>query len=98
MVKETLHQVRRKLSVSKVENDAFRCFCWQQVNARTLNIKGGSRRLPDMTQAEWMERAGEAPRSAWWVEDGSFKNGIYVHGARKRLMDVVDSVKPHSGE
>ena len=97
-VKDFYHSLCSWLAVGKVENGAFRCFCWHQVDARTLNIKGGKRRLPDMTQAEWMERAGEAPRSAWW--DGSFKDRIYVHepGSLLRLKAVVNSVKPHSGE
>ena len=102
-VKDFYHSLCSWLAVGKVENGAFRCFCWHQVDARTLNIKGGKRRLPDMTQAEWMERAGEAPRSAWW--DGSFKDGIYVHepgSGHKAVVDgleaVVNSVKPHSGE
>lgn len=107
-VKDFYHSLCSWLAVGKVENGAFRCFCWHQVNARTLNIKGGSRRLPDMTQTEWLEGATkDTPRSAWWVEDGSFKDRIYVHepGSDEhepesllRLKAVVDSVKPHSGE
>lgn len=105
-VKDFYHSLCSWLAVGKVENGAFRCFCWHQVDARTLNIKGGSRRLPDMTQAEWLKGAEkEGSRSAWWVEDGSFKDGIYVHEpgsdeheSESGLEDVVNSVKPHSGE
>lgn len=97
-VKDFYHSLCSWLAVGEEENDAFRCFCWQQVDARTLKIEGGLRRLPGLTHTEWMERAGEAPRSAWWVEDGSFKDGIYVHEPGSRLKVVVDSVKPHSGE
>lgn len=94
-VKDFYHSLCHWLAVGKVENDAFRCFCWQQVDARTLNIKGGLRRLPGLTQTEWMERAGEAPRSAWWVEDDKFKNGIYVSGeGDSSLEKEVEKVRP----
>ena len=94
-VKDFYHSLCSWLAVGEEENDAFRCFCWQQVDARTLNIKGGLRRLPGLTQTEWMERAGEALRSAWWVEDGSFKNGIYVSGEKdSKLTDLVERVRP----
>ncbi len=73
-VKDFYHSLCSWLAVGKVENGAFRCFCWHQVDARTLNIKGGFRRLPDMTQAEWMDGATlERPRDAWWVQD-DFQN------------------------
>lgn len=99
LTKDFYHSLCSWLAVGKVENDAFRCFCWQQVDARTLKIEGGLRRLPDMTQAEWLKGAEkEGSRSAWWVEDGSFKDGIYVHESGSDLEDVVNSVKPHSGE
>lgn len=82
-VKDFYHSLCSWLAVGKVENGAFRCFCWQQVDARTLKIEAGSRRLPDMTQAEWLKGAEkEGSRSAWWVEDGSFKDGIYVSGEK----------------
>lgn len=105
-VKDFYHSLCSWLAVGEEENDAFRCFCWQQVDARTLKIEAGWRRLPDMTQTEWLEGATkDTPRSAWWVEDGSFKDRIYVHEpgsdeheSESRLKDVVDSVKPHSGE
>ena len=94
-VKDFYHSLCGWLAVGKEENGAFRCFCWQQVDARTLNIKGGLRRLPGLTQTEWMERAGEAPRSAWWVEDGLFKNGIYVSGeGGSSLKEEVEKVRP----
>lgn len=80
-VKDFYHSLCSWLAVGEEENDAFRCFCWQQVDARTLKIEAGSRRLPDMTQAEWLKGAEkEGSRSAWWVEDGSFKDEIYVSG------------------
>ncbi len=95
LTKDFYHSLCHWLAVGKVENDAFRCFCWQQVDARTLNIKGGLRRLPGLTQTEWMERAGEAPRSAWWVEDDKFKNGIYVSGEGvSSLEKEVEKVRP----
>ena len=73
-VKDFYHSLCSWLAVGKVENGVFRCFCWHQVDARTLNIKGGFRRLPDMTQAEWMDGATlERPRDAWWVQD-DFQN------------------------
>lgn len=98
-VKDFYHSLCSWLAVGKVENGAFRCFCWQQVDARTLKIEAGWRRLPDMTQTEWLEGATkDTPRSAWWVEDGSFKDRIYVHESESGLEDVVNSVKPHSGE
>ena len=105
-VKDFYHSLCSWLAVGKVENGAFHCFCWHQVDARTLNIKGGKRRLPDMTQAEWLKGAEkEGSRSAWWVEDDLFKDRIYVHelgsGLKAEvdgLKAVVDSVKPHSGE
>lgn len=85
-VKDFYHSLCSWLAVGKVENGAFRCFCWQQVDARTLKIEAGYRRLPDMTQAEWLKGAEkEGSRSAWWVEDGSFKDGIYVHGQEADL-------------
>ncbi len=98
-VKDFYHSLCSWLAVGKVENGAFRCFCWHQVDARTLKIEAGWRRLPDMTQTEWLEGATkDTPRSAWWVEDGSFKDRIYVHESESGLKDVVNSVKPHSGE
>ncbi len=105
-VKDFYHSLCSWLAVGKVENGAFRCFCWQQVDARTLKIEAGWRRLPDMTQTEWLEGATkDTPRSAWWVEDCSFKDriyvhepGSYVHESESGLEDVVNSVKPHSGE
>lgn len=98
-VKDFYHSLCHWLAVGKVENGAFRCFCWHQVDARTLKIEAGSRRLPDMTQAEWLKGAEkEGSRSAWWVEDGKFKDRIYVHESGSVLKNVVDSVKPHSGE
>lgn len=98
-VKDFYHSLCSWLAVGKVENGAFRCFCWHQVDARTLKIEAGYRRLPDMTQAEWLKGAEkEGSRSAWWVEDGSFKDRIYVHESGSVLKNVVDSVKPHSGE
>lgn len=85
-VKDFYHSLCSWLAVGVGENDAFRCFCWQQVDARTLKIEVGLRRLPDMTQAEWLKGAEkEGSRSAWWVEDGSFKDGIYVHGQEAAL-------------
>lgn len=98
-VKDFYHSLCSWLAVGKVENGAFRCFCWHQVDARTLKIEAGWRRLPDMTQTEWLEGATkDTPRSAWWVEDGKFKDRIYVHESGSVLKNVVDSVKPHSGE
>ena len=98
-VKDFYHSLCSWLAVGKVENGAFRCFCWHQVDARTLKIEAGSRRLPDMTQAEWLKGAEkEGSRSAWWVEDGLFKDRIYVHEPGSGLKAVVDSVKPLSGE
>lgn len=98
-VKDFYHSLCGWLAVGKEENGAFRCFCWQQVDARTLKIEAGYRRLPDMTQAEWLKGAEkEGSRSSWWVEDGSFKDGIYVHESGSNHEDVVNSVKPHSGE
>lgn len=36
-----------------------------------------------MTQAEWLKGAEkEGSRSAWWVEDDLFKDGIYVSGEK----------------
>ncbi|MBR3903059.1 MAG: DUF262 domain-containing protein [Akkermansia sp.] len=91
-VKDFYHSLCSWLAVGKVENGAFRCFCWQQVDARTLKIEAGSRRLPDMTQAEWLKGAEkEGSRSAWWVEDGSFKDGIYVSGEK----DPLKTLKKH---
>lgn len=105
-VKDFYHSLCSWLAVGKVENGAFRCFCWQQVDARTLKIEAGWRRLPDMTQPEWLEGATkDTPRSAWWVEDDLFKDRIYVHEPESGLKAevdgleaVVNSVKPHSGE
>ena len=98
-VKDFYHSLCSWLAVGEEENDAFRCFCWQQVDARTLKIEAGSRRLPDMTQAEWLKGAEkESSRSAWWVEDGKFKDEIYVHEPGSGLEAVLNSVKPHSGE
>lgn len=85
-VKDFYHSLCSWLAVGKAENGAFCCFCWQQVDARTLKIEAGSRRLPDMTQAEWLKGAEkEGSRSAWWVEDEEFKDGIYVSGEKITL-------------
>lgn len=99
-VKDFYHSLCSCLAVGVEENDAFRCFCWQQVDARTLKIEVGSRRLPDMTQAEWLKGAEkEGSRSAWWVEDGSFKDGTYVYGEKDTkpaaLEAILKKVHPH---
>ena len=99
-VKDFYHSLCSCLAVGVEENDAFRCFCWQQVDARTLKIEAGSRRLPDMTQAEWLKGAEkEGSRSAWWVEDGSFTDGTYVYGEKNTklaaLEAILKKVHPH---
>lgn len=95
-VKDFYHSLCSRLAVGKVENGAFRCFCWQQVDACTLKIEAGLCRLPDMTQAEWLKGAEkEGSRSAWWVEDGSFKAAGYsLDETGLALADVVKKVCP----
>lgn len=93
-VKDFYHSLCHWLAVGKVENGAFRCFCWHQVDARTLKIEAGSRRLPDMTQAEWLKGAEkEGSRSAWWVEDGTFEDRIYVSGEKDSAEENFSALK-----
>ena len=95
--KDFYHSLCSWLAVGKVENDAFRCFCWQRVNARTLNIEGGLRRLPNLTRTEWLQgETKDNPRNDWWVAvPGSYQATSYSPGeGDSSLEKEVEKVRP----
>lgn len=73
--KDFYHSLCHWLAVGKEVEGTFRCVCWHLFDAETLNIEEGRRRLPNQTESEWKAGATQdAPRSAWWVEEASFRS------------------------
>lgn len=97
LTKDFYHSLCSWLAVGKVENGAFRCFCWQRVNARTLNIEGGLRRLPNLSRTEWLQgETKDNPRNDWWVDvPGSYQATSYSLGeGGSSLKEEVEKVRP----